>query len=138
MHFLCLTMWDTSELRAFLLHCDLFVVMQFHSLCTCEWPMISPACIVRLQYWPLPDFCIPLYLSMFLSMSFFSCPLLFFQPFLFPFLYQPLDHFVFPFLPFQCFMYPMFLSSPSFPSFFRQPALRHMFFLYRPLLTGPL
>lgn len=37
----------------------------------CTWkPMISPPCIVKLQYWPLPDLFISLYSSV-LSLSFF-------------------------------------------------------------------
>lgn len=51
--------------------------VQFHSLCSCERLMICPSCIVKLQYWPLPDFFVSSYLSILLSLSF----LLFFHVF---------------------------------------------------------
>ncbi len=46
------------------------VFVLFHSLCTCERSMISPSRIVKLQYWPLPDFFISLCLLIFMSLSF--------------------------------------------------------------------
>ena len=63
------------------------VSLSVHSLCAFERPIISPSCIVRLQYWPLPDFFISLYLSVSSTCFLFL----------------------------SLFMYPLFLSLPSIP-----------------------
>lgn len=107
--------------------------VQFHSLCSCERLMICPSCIVKLQYWPLPDFFVSSYLSILLSLSFllffhvFSCqsfcPSIPLQPF---FIFFPssipliLSTFTsppllsFPFF-FSSFIYLVFVSPPPLP-----------------------
>lgn len=67
-------------------HLNVCVSVRLHSLCACERPMISPSCIVELQYWPFPDYFIFVYLFIFPSFCLPSCILCIYPPSLYPFI----------------------------------------------------